>query len=100
MQSIIGPLVDERANQHADSFRSRHISEMFLSEFGSAAHPHPTNSRGIILIATAESPAALNPVFGVAHVFEETINLKPPNKEARRDVRYLLICVDILTHYF
>ncbi|EIN06461.1 AAA-domain-containing protein [Punctularia strigosozonata HHB-11173 SS5] len=72
--------------EHTDSFRDRHVAELFLSEFGSAARPHSINNRGIVLIATAESSVALHPVLGTAHLFGETINLKPPNKEARRDI--------------
>ncbi|GAW05575.1 AAA-domain-containing protein [Lentinula edodes] len=44
------------------------------------------NYRGIILLATAPSSAALHPLIGTAHVFEEVVNVTPPNKDARRDI--------------
>lgn len=73
--------------QHADSFRTRHLTELFLSLYSSSARTTPPNTRGFVLIAAAPSTAALHPLIGTAHIFEEVVNIKPPNKNARRDVR-------------
>ena len=38
------------------------------------------------MIATGKSSAAIHPLLKQLHVFEETINVLPPNKEARKEV--------------
>lgn len=75
------------ASQQSDSFRTRHITEIFLSIYSSSARSASINCRGIILLATAPSSAALHPLISTAHIFEEVVNVTPPNKDARRDVR-------------
>ena len=75
--------------QHADSFRARHISEIFLSIYSSSSRNAAQNSRGIILIGTATSPAALHPLINSQHIFTEVLNVKAPNKDARRDVSHI-----------
>ncbi|RDB24902.1 Peroxisome biosynthesis protein PAS1 [Hypsizygus marmoreus] len=72
--------------EHADSFRTRQITEIFLSIYSSSARTAMPNSRGIVLLATANSTAALHPLVSTAHVFQDTIHVKPPNKDARRDI--------------
>ncbi|KAJ3929049.1 MAG: P-loop containing nucleoside triphosphate hydrolase protein [Lentinula lateritia] len=73
-------------SEQSDSFRTRHITELFLSMFSSSARSASLNYRGIILLATAPSSAALHPLIGTAHVFEKVVNVTPPNKDARRDI--------------
>ncbi|KAH7876793.1 P-loop containing nucleoside triphosphate hydrolase protein [Lentinula edodes] len=73
-------------SEQSDSFRTRHVTELFLSMFSSSARSASVNYRGIILLATAPSSAALHPLIGTAHVFEEVVNVTPPNKDARRDI--------------
>ncbi|KAI5828762.1 AAA-domain-containing protein [Schizophyllum commune Tattone D] len=70
--------------EHASSFRTRHIVELFLSRFAPAARSAPLNSRGILLIATASSTAALHPLLMQSQVFAETVNVMPPGKEGRK----------------
>ncbi|THG97215.1 hypothetical protein EW026_g4735 [Hermanssonia centrifuga] len=72
--------------EHAESFRTRHITELFLNLFGSANRFAAPNARGILLLASAESTAAIHPRLNTAHVFREVIHLKPPGKDARRDI--------------
>jgi len=38
------------------------------------------------MIATAKSSAAIHPLLKQLHVFEDIINVLPPNKEARKEV--------------
>ena len=38
------------------------------------------------MVATAKSSAAIHPLLKQLHVFEDTINVLPPNKEARKEV--------------
>ncbi|KAK1229140.1 Peroxisome biosynthesis protein pex1 [Marasmius sp. AFHP31] len=73
-------------SEHANSFRTRHITELFLSTFSSTLRSNAPNSRGIILLATAPSAASLHPLISTAHIFEEVITVTPPNKDARRDI--------------
>lgn len=45
------------------------------------------DTRGVTLIATAQSDAALHPRVLRSHLFKYIFKLMPPNREARRDVR-------------
>ncbi|KAL1660364.1 P-loop containing nucleoside triphosphate hydrolase protein [Schizophyllum commune] len=70
--------------EHASLFRIRHIVELFLSRFAPVARAAPLNSRGILLIATASSTAALHPLLMQSQIFAETVNVMPPGKEGRK----------------
>ncbi|KAH9929150.1 AAA-domain-containing protein [Fomitopsis serialis] len=72
--------------EHADSFRSRHITELFLSTFGPSSRTAAPNANGIVLLAAAESQVALHPSLNSSHLFQEVVSLKPPAKDARRDI--------------
>ncbi|XP_006460876.1 hypothetical protein AGABI2DRAFT_150706 [Agaricus bisporus var. bisporus H97] len=72
--------------EHADSFRSRQLTEVFLSIYSSAARTAAVNCRGIIMIATAVSTAALHPLLNTTHLFKEVVHIKPPNKDARKEI--------------
>ncbi|KAH9840780.1 AAA-domain-containing protein [Rhodofomes roseus] len=72
--------------EHADSFRSRHITELFLSTFGPSSRTAAPNASGIVLLAAAESQTALHPSLNSSHLFQEVVSLKPPGKDARRDI--------------
>ncbi|GLB37363.1 putative peroxisome biogenesis factor 1, N-terminal [Lyophyllum shimeji] len=72
--------------EHADSFRTRQITELFLSLYSSSARTGMSNSRGTLLLATATSTAALHSLVNSSHIFQELINVKPPNSDARRDI--------------
>ncbi|KAJ3508041.1 hypothetical protein NLJ89_g5972 [Agrocybe chaxingu] len=77
--------------EHADSFRSRHLTEMFLSIFSSNARTAALNTRGILLVATADSTASIHSFLNSAHIFKEVVHVTPPNKEARRDILSRLV---------
>ncbi|KAL5524266.1 PEX1 [Sanghuangporus sanghuang] len=68
--------------EHADSFRQRQLTELFLWNF---THTRK-DTRGIAIVATAESEATLHPRMLRSHLFKYTFKLKPPNKDARRDI--------------
>ncbi|KAJ7128978.1 P-loop containing nucleoside triphosphate hydrolase protein [Mycena crocata] len=72
--------------EHADSFRTRQITELFISLYSSSAHSIVSNSRGVVLLATASSTAALHPLVNSAHIFEDVVNVKSPNKNARKEI--------------
>ncbi|KAI0262607.1 AAA-domain-containing protein [Gloeopeniophorella convolvens] len=73
--------------EHADSFRTRHLTETFLSIFAAgAAHALAPDLSGIVLLATAESQAALHPLLSATHAFKQTVHLTPPDKAARRQI--------------
>lgn len=74
------------STQHADSFRTRHVTEIFVSMYSSSARTTTQNTRGILLLATATSAAAIHPLVNSVHIFQDVVNLKPPDKNARRDV--------------
>jgi peroxin-1 len=73
--------------QHADSFRTRHLTETFLSIFSPAsAHELTPDLTGIVLIATTESQAVLHPLISATHLFKQVVHLKPPDKNARKQI--------------
>ncbi|KAI9465701.1 AAA-domain-containing protein [Lactarius psammicola] len=73
--------------EHADSFRTRHLTETFLSIFSSAAaHELAPDLSGIVLLATAESQAALHPLLSSTHLFKQVVHLNPPDKNARKQI--------------
>jgi hypothetical protein len=39
------------------------------------------------MIATASSLSDLHPLLGSAHIFVEIVKVKPPDKDARKNVR-------------
>ena len=67
--------------QHTDSFRSRHVAEHFLSVFCATSV-----TPGVVLLATCRSQTAIHALLTSTHVFSGVVQLKPPNKDARRDV--------------
>ncbi len=76
-----------RHGQHADSFRTRHLTETFLSTFSSAsAHDLAPDLSNIVLIATAESQSALHPLLSASHLFKQVVNIKPLDKNARKQI--------------
>ncbi|KJA20005.1 hypothetical protein HYPSUDRAFT_204070 [Hypholoma sublateritium FD-334 SS-4] len=77
--------------EHADSFRSRHLTEIFLNMFASGAHTKSLNSRGILLLASIDSTSSIHSFVNSAHVFKEIVHVTPPNKDARRDILSRLV---------
>ncbi|KAL1943757.1 hypothetical protein VTO73DRAFT_4202 [Trametes versicolor] len=72
--------------EHADSFHTRHITELFLALFGSSSRSAAPNASRVVLLAAAESQAALHPLLNSSHIFKEVVHLKPPSKDARKEV--------------
>lgn len=73
--------------EHADSFRQRHIAELFLLQYSSNARLAPSNFRGIMLLATAESQTSVHALLHTLHVFQDVTSIPPPGREARKEVR-------------
>lgn len=58
-----------------------------MSIFSSAsAHELAPDLSGIVLIATAESQSTLHPLLSASHMFKQVVHLKPPDKNARRQI--------------
>lgn len=76
-----------RHGQHTDSFRTRQLTETFLSIFSSAsAHDLAPDLSNIVLIVTAEFQSVLHPFLSASHLFKQVVHLKPPNKNARKQI--------------
>jgi peroxin-1 len=60
--------------------------EAFIGVFATTFRSIPINFRGVVMIATAISTASIHPLLKQLHVFDDTINVLPPNKEARKEV--------------
>ncbi|KAG8706976.1 Peroxisome biosynthesis protein pex1, partial [Ceratobasidium sp. 394] len=66
--------------EHTDSARARHLAEHFLDVF--AASP----ARGVAILASCASPSALHSLLASSHVFACKLQLRAPDKAARRDI--------------
>ncbi|KAG9104332.1 Peroxisome biosynthesis protein pex1, partial [Ceratobasidium sp. 392] len=66
--------------EHTDSARARHLAEHFLDVF--VASP----ARGVAILASCASPSALHPLLASSHVFACKVQLRAPDKAARRDI--------------
>ncbi|KAF8608223.1 AAA-domain-containing protein [Ceratobasidium sp. AG-I] len=66
--------------EHTDSARARHLAEHFLDVFFSSP------ADGVALLASCQSPSALHPLLGSSHVFAHKVQLRAPDKAARRDI--------------
>src|SRR5882762_10091844 len=84
-------IISEKNKQHADSSRTRLLTESFVSLFAALNHDIPRNTSGIIIIATAQSSAAVHPLLHTLHVFKRVVVVKAPDRSARKEVRRLVI---------
>ncbi|KAH7922507.1 AAA-domain-containing protein [Leucogyrophana mollusca] len=83
--------------EHADSFRTRHITELFITLYAPTARLGPPNFRGIVLLATAESSASVHPLLNVKHVFQEEIPVVAPGREVRKEILASLVSQRLAT---
>ncbi|KAL9538989.1 hypothetical protein MBANPS3_010537 [Mucor bainieri] len=74
--------------EHADSTRSRHLAELFVSMAQIACQRHP-----IMMMATAQQQQSLHPALITHHIFSELKHLQPPNRDERK-----LIMQAIMAH--
>lgn len=77
--------------EHADSTRSRHLAELFVSMALTACQRHP-----IMMIATAQQQQSLHPALITHHIFSELNHLQPPGRDERKLVSYICICLFLL----
>lgn len=73
-----------------DNGRSRQVSEIVSSLTRQYCGP----DSGVVVLATAEGKEALNDTIVGANVFREVLELKSPNKEARRRVLEAIVLED------
>lgn len=86
--------------QHTDSFRSRHITELFIAQYSSGERMVPSNFRGIVMIGTAESQTSLHALVHTLHIFQDIYHLQSPNKDARKEVsRRSLLGASLQTNF-
>ncbi|CAL1715282.1 unnamed protein product [Somion occarium] len=72
--------------EHAESFRQRHITELFIHYYSSSFRTVQPDATGLVFIASAESKAALHPNLMATHMFKETVHLQPPGKDERKEM--------------
>lgn len=58
-----------------------HLAHLFVSAFAAAAKSKP-----IVLVASVQNASTYHALLREAHLFGKVIGLKPPNKEARKEV--------------
>ncbi|GAA6059881.1 hypothetical protein JCM10212_007086 [Sporobolomyces blumeae] len=72
--------------EHADSFASLHLANVFLGLAQSALA-----SRPILIVATAQGTTTLHPLLTSTHLLGETVSLKGPTKAGRKDILNSLV---------
>lgn len=81
--------------EHADSTRSRHLAELFVSMAMTACQRHP-----IMMMATAQQQQSLHPALITHHIFSELNHLQPPGRDERKLVKYIDTYKDDVNHDF
>jgi peroxin-1 len=69
--------------EHADSTRTRHLAELFVSMARIACQRHD-----IMLIATSQQQQSVHTALITHHIFSELCHLNPPNRDERKLVRF------------
>ncbi|KAH7908843.1 P-loop containing nucleoside triphosphate hydrolase protein [Hygrophoropsis aurantiaca] len=77
--------------EHADSFRTRHIAELFVMFYARTARLAPPNFRGIVMLATAASSTGVHPLLNVKHVFQEEVSIAAPGRAIRKEILEALV---------
>ncbi|KIJ18346.1 hypothetical protein PAXINDRAFT_167524 [Paxillus involutus ATCC 200175] len=72
--------------EHTNSFRSRHITELFIAQYSAGERMIPSNFRAIVMIGTAESQTSLHALVHTLHIFQEVYPIQSPNKDARKEI--------------
>ncbi|KAI6007075.1 P-loop containing nucleoside triphosphate hydrolase protein [Pisolithus albus] len=81
LDKILSPEVE-----HADSFRFRIFTELFIAQFSASARAIPLNFRAMVMIGIAESKTSLHPLVHTLHIFQEIYHIQPPSKNARKEI--------------
>ncbi|KAF9415649.1 Peroxisome biosynthesis protein pex1 [Podila epigama] len=68
--------------EHADSFRSRQIAEVFLQ----IATKMCKRFDRLAIVATAQQQASVHPSLITSHLFSEIVRLTPPGKTERKEM--------------
>ncbi|KAF4975013.1 hypothetical protein FZEAL_8158 [Fusarium zealandicum] len=76
-----------------DNGRSRQVGELLCS----IVRQHCTRDSGVVLLATAEGKESINNAVVSGHVVREIVELKAPDKEARRRVMESIVMQDATT---
>ncbi|KAL4070159.1 P-loop containing nucleoside triphosphate hydrolase protein [Scleroderma yunnanense] len=77
--------------EHADSTRSRVITELFISQFSFNARTLPMNFGAMVMIGIAESKTSIHPLVHTLHIFQEVYHIQPPASNARKEILANLI---------
>lgn len=70
-----------------DNGRSRQISELICS----TVRQHCSAGSGVVLLATSQSKESVNNVIVGGHIVRKIVNLKAPNKDARKQILAALV---------
>ncbi|BGP44588.1 Peroxisome biosynthesis protein pex1 [Rhodotorula kratochvilovae] len=72
--------------EHADSFATVHLAHTFLALASAALAARP-----VVLVATAQGTTTLHPLLQSTHLLGENVQLRGPDKTARRDIVGVLV---------
>ncbi|KAJ1024779.1 hypothetical protein NDA16_002819 [Ustilago loliicola] len=72
--------------EHVDSQRSRQLAEAFVARLRDCV-----KSFGVFVIATAQGGSSVHSLLNSSHLWLDTVQLKPPGKEGRREVLRFLV---------
>ncbi|KAJ1019075.1 hypothetical protein NDA18_006225 [Ustilago nuda] len=72
--------------EHVDSQRSRQLAEAFVARVRDCV-----KSFGVFVIATAQGGSSVHGLLNSSHLWLDTVQLKPPGKEGRRQILRFLV---------
>ncbi|OZJ02749.1 hypothetical protein BZG36_03349 [Bifiguratus adelaidae] len=73
--------------EHADSFRSRQLAEVFLQ----CCMQYRKHQQNFLILATSQHQQSIHPLLVTSHLFSELLHIQPPNKQERKEILEALL---------
>ncbi|CAO3684390.1 unnamed protein product [Umbelopsis ramanniana] len=72
--------------EHADSFRSKQLAEIFMQITKTMTSRHP-----IVIIATSQQQQSIHPSLVTNHIFNQLYHLNPPGRDERKQILHAIM---------
>ncbi|KAJ2955751.1 hypothetical protein NQZ79_g8299 [Umbelopsis isabellina] len=72
--------------EHADSFRSKQLAEIFMQIVKNMTNRHP-----IVVVATSQQQQSVHPALVNNHIFNQLYHLNPPGRDERKQILHAIM---------
>lgn len=72
--------------EHADSFRSKQLAEIFMQIVKNMTNRHP-----IVVVATSQQQQSVHPSLVNNHIFNQLYHLNPPGRDERKQIVHAIM---------